>query len=94
MTVEAGHELVEWHIGFDAPPEGDFDAVIVLGGHMNVGEEPDHPWLEDEYAMMSDLVDAELPLFAICLGAQTLAHALGGHVYRLPEQQVGFVEVR
>jgi GMP synthase (glutamine-hydrolysing) len=94
VTVEAGHELVEWHIGFDAPPEGDFDAVIVLGGHMNVGEEPDHPWLEDEYAMMSDLVDAELPLFAICLGAQTLAHALGGHVYRLPEQQVGFVEVR
>ena len=94
VTVEAGHELVEWHIGFDAPPEGDFDAVIVLGGHMNVGEEPDHPWLEDEYAMMSDLVDAELPLFAICLGAQTLAHALGGHVYRLPEQQVGFVEVQ
>ena len=94
VTAEAGHELVEWHIGFDAPPEGDFDAVIVLGGHMNVGEEPDHPWLEDEYAMMSDLVDSELPLFAICLGAQTLAHALGGHVYRLPEQQVGFVEAQ
>jgi GMP synthase-like glutamine amidotransferase len=94
VILEAGHELVEWHIGFDAPPEGDFEAVLVLGGEMNVGEEPDHPWLEDEYAMLANLVEAELPLFAICLGAQTLAHALGGHVYRLPEQQVGFVEVR
>ncbi len=94
VIVEAGHELVEWHIGFDPPPAGDFEAVLVLGGQMNVGEEPDNPWLEDEYAMLRNLVDSELPLFTICLGAQTLAHALGGHVYRLPEQQAGFVEVR
>jgi GMP synthase (glutamine-hydrolysing) len=93
VIAEAGHELVEWHIGFDPPPEGDFEAVLVLGGHMNVGEEPDHPWLEDEYGMLANLVESELPLFAICLGAQTLAHALGGHVYQLAEQQVGFVEV-
>ena len=43
------------------PPEGDFDAVLVLGGHMNVGEEPDHPWLEDEYEMLRDLVDVRAP---------------------------------
>jgi GMP synthase-like glutamine amidotransferase len=94
VILENGHELIEWHIGFDPPPEGDFDAVLVLGGQMNVGEEPDNPWLEDEYAMMRQLVDSELPLFAICLGAQTLANSFGGHVYRLPEQQVGFVEVK
>jgi GMP synthase (glutamine-hydrolysing) len=94
VITDAGHELVEWQIGVDEPPPGDFEAVLVLGGHMNVGEEMRHPWLEDEYAMLRDLVESEVPLFAICLGAQTLAHALGGHVYRLPEQQAGFVEVR
>jgi GMP synthase (glutamine-hydrolysing) len=43
--------------------------------------------------MLRNLVDAGAPLFAICLGAQTLAHALGGDVSRLSAQQAGFVDV-
>ena len=89
VIVEAGHELVEWQIGAESRPAGDFEAVVVLGGEMNVGEERDHPWLEDEYAMLRNLVDAELPLFAICLGAQTLAHALGGDVSAFPSSRPG-----
>jgi GMP synthase (glutamine-hydrolysing) len=94
VIVEAGHELVEWQIGVEAQPDGDFDAVLVLGGDMNVGEEDEYPWLEDEYALLRGLVDSRAPLFAVCLGAQTLAHALGAGVTQLPEQQAGFVEVR
>ena len=73
-----GHELVEWEIGAEPPPAGDFDAVLVLGGHQNVGEEAEYPWLADEYQLLRDLVADETPLFAVCLGAQTLAHAFGG----------------
>jgi GMP synthase-like glutamine amidotransferase len=94
VIAEAGQELVEWEIGVDERPPGDFDAVVVLGGHMNVGEETRHPWLEDEYALLRHLIDSQVPTFTICLGAQTLAHAVGGRVFRLPEQQAGFVEVR
>ena len=93
VITSAGHELVEWEIGATPEPAGDFDAVLVLGGHQNVGEEDEHPWLNDEYELLRSWVADEMPLFAICLGAQTLSHAFGGHVAKLPEQQAGFVDV-
>ena len=89
----AGHELVEWQIGTGSRPGGGFDAVLVLGGHMNVGEEAEHPWLEDEYELVRGLVASSTPLFAVCLGAQTLAHAFGARVERLPVRQAGFTRV-
>jgi GMP synthase (glutamine-hydrolysing) len=93
VILAAGHELVEWEISSrGAPPDG-FDAVLVLGGHQNVGEEAEHPWLLEEYGLLRGWVEAGTPLFAICLGAQTLAHAFGAPVEALPEQQVGFREV-
>ena len=88
-----GHELVEWKLTTEPRPAGDFEAALVLGGHQNVGEEVEHPWLETEYDLLRELVAAETPLFAICLGAQTLAHAFGARVAKLPAQQAGFVEV-
>jgi GMP synthase-like glutamine amidotransferase len=94
VSRESGHELVEWEIGAEPRPAGGFEAVLVLGGHQNVGEEVAYPWLEQEYALLRTLVETETPLFAVCLGAQTLAHAFGGRVARLPERQAGFSEVR
>lgn len=93
VITSEGHELVEWEIGAAAQPAGDFDAVLVLGGHQNVGEEDEHPWLEDEYELLRSWVADETPLFAICLGAQTLSHAFGGRVAKLREQQAGFAQV-
>ena len=91
ITAE-GHELVEWKITTEPRPAGGFDAALVLGGHQNVGEEAEYPWLEVEYDLLRELVAGETPLFAICLGAQTLAHAFGARVAKLPAQQAGFVE--
>jgi len=88
----AGHELLEWDITTSGRPPAGFDAVLVLGGHQNVGEEDEHPWLLDEYELLRGWVEAGTPLFAICLGAQTLAHAYGAPVDPLPQQQIGFVE--
>jgi GMP synthase-like glutamine amidotransferase len=90
---DAGHELVEWEIGSGPRPGGEPDAVLVLGGHQNVGEEDEHPWLEEEYELLREWVASETPLFGICLGAQTLAHAFGGPVAPLGRQQAGFNEV-
>jgi GMP synthase-like glutamine amidotransferase len=93
VIADEGHELVEWEIGAAPQPAGSFDAWIVLGGHQNVGEEDEYPWLRDEYDLLRDLVETGTPLFAVCLGAQTLAHALGAEVAKLPAQQAGFTEV-
>ena len=93
VIVEAGHELLEWELPAQGRPPVGFDAVLVLGGGMNVGEELEHPWLHDEYDLLRGWVEAETPLLGICLGAQTLAHAFGARVARAPARQMGFREV-
>jgi len=91
VILEAGHELVEWDIRLQGPPPDGFDAVFVFGGDQNVGEEVEHPWLHDEYRALRRLVEDETPLFCVCLGSQTLAHATGGVAEPVGETIAGFV---
>ena len=75
------------------PPLDGFAAVLVFGGNQNVGEEVDHPWLHEEYDALRRWVDESVPLLGVCLGAQTLAHALGGEVGPVPGGQLaGFYD--
>jgi GMP synthase-like glutamine amidotransferase len=91
VIAEDGHELLVWDIrASGAPASSDFDAVIVLGGDQNVGEELEHPWLHEEYAALRRWVDDGTPLLAICLGAQTLAHTLGATVRPIGDTLAGF----
>jgi GMP synthase-like glutamine amidotransferase len=93
VIVEDGHELVEWDIrSRGAPSSSELDAVIVLGGDQNVGEELEHPWLHEEYEVLRRWVDEQTPLLGICLGAQTLAHALGAPVEPIGETLSGFYD--
>jgi GMP synthase-like glutamine amidotransferase len=94
VIAEAGHELLEWEITAQgSPPLDGHDAAIVFGGDQNVGEEVRHPWLHDEYAALLRWVGDGTPLLGVCLGAQTLAHALGGVVDPVPGGQLaGFYE--
>ena len=91
VIADGGHDLIEWDIRTrGAPASADFDAVIVLGGDQNVGEEVEHPWLHEEYDALRRWVDDGTPLLAICLGAQTLAHATGGTVGPVGGTLAGF----
>ena len=93
VVRDEGHELVEWELPAQGPPPGGFDAVLVFGGSMNVGEEDEHPWLRDEYELLRGWVAAGTPLLGICLGGQTLAHATGGRVARAADWKAGFYEI-
>ncbi len=91
-----GHELEEWSlIDAKAPPRsiGEYDAVLVFGGDQNVGQERKHPWLWIEYEVLRELVERRVPLFGVCLGAQTLARATGAWVGPSPEPERGFFPV-
>lgn len=77
------------HAGDRVPADFDnVDAVVSLGGPQNVGEE--HAFMEREYAYLKAAHERQLPLVGICLGAQMIAHALGGQVTKMASPEVGF----
>lgn len=86
-----GHELVEWDARGGGSPPG-ADAVIVLGGKQNVGEEERYPWLVREYELLRDWLERGTPLLGVCLGSQTLAYAAGARVTKAPAPLAGFYE--
>jgi GMP synthase (glutamine-hydrolysing) len=92
VVLEEGHALTLWDIRTHGAPPGGFDAVFVFGGDQNVGEELEHPWLHDEYGALRRLVADETPLFAVCLGAQTLARAFEADVSSIGMPLAGFYE--
>ncbi len=71
-----------------------YDALIVLGGPMNVDEGHRYPHLLTEMRLLQAALDAGLPILGICLGAQLLAHVLGAHVGRNRAQELGWHPVR
>jgi GMP synthase-like glutamine amidotransferase len=96
VILAEGHELEEWSVvGDPAPPRPieEYDAVIVLGGHMNVDQEQRYPWLRDEDAVIRGLVEHKVPFLGICLGGQLLAKATDARVGRSPEPERGFTRV-
>ncbi len=88
--LDAGFELVEWDPRTGSSPAG-HSAVIALGGATNPDE--DAPWLESERALLREAVRREIPVLAVCLGAQLLAQALGGSAPRMPRTRLGWYPV-
>ncbi len=57
-----------------------YDALVVLGGPQAAYDDDGAPWLGPTKALLRAAVAADLPVLAVCLGAQLLAEALGGVV--------------
>jgi GMP synthase (glutamine-hydrolysing) len=91
----AGVELDErrlWH-GDPLPALEQVDGVLVLGGDQSVRGIADDPVLAAEADLLRDAVDREVPVLGVCLGAQLLAHALGGSVARLPRRMIAWTQI-
>ena len=91
-----GHRVtvVDFEKEPDARPEPEhFDALIVLGGPMNVEEAGKRVHLQTEIAAIGTALAHNQPVLGICLGAQLLAHALGARVYRSPVSEIGWYDL-
>ena len=75
----------------ETPPEPSaFDALVVMGGPMNIYDYAAHPWLRREKAAIRAAVDAGKRVLGVCLGAQLLADVLGGPVTRNADSEIGW----
>ena len=72
----------------------DCRGVIILGGPMNVDDESDYPFLAEEKTFIRELIGKEIPLLGICLGAQLIAQAAGGTVFKAHEKEIGWYEIK
>jgi GMP synthase (glutamine-hydrolysing) len=84
VELDEGDPLPDWR---------EFPAIVVMGGPMGAYDEPDHAWLTEEKRLLREAVEADVPVWGVCLGAQLLASALGARVYRGEHPEVGMLPV-
>ena len=56
------------------------DGVVVSGSTAGVYDSGDYPWMDEEMALVRELVEREIPTLGICFGHQLVNAALGGIV--------------
>ena len=87
-----GHQVsgTRLYAGETPPDSAAFDALVVMGGPMNIYEYDRYPWLRGEKRLIRAAVDAGKRVLGVCLGAQLLADVLGGPVTRNADSEIGW----
>lgn len=76
------------------PLQSEFDLLVILGGPMGVYDEEKFPWLVGEKTFIKETIRQRKMVLGICLGAQLIAEALGGKVYRNRYKEIGWHPVK
>lgn len=69
---------------------GEYAGLIIMGGPMSANDEDKYPFLGETMELIHKFDGAAKPVLGICLGAQIIARAYGGEVYRMGAQESGF----
>ncbi|MDO8637705.1 MAG: type 1 glutamine amidotransferase [Dehalococcoidia bacterium] len=88
------YDTVAFYKGDSIPPLSLYEALIVLGGPMNVYEEDKYLYLSGQDRAIKQAISQSMPFLGICLGAQLLAKASGAKVVANPVKEIGFSRVQ
>jgi GMP synthase (glutamine-hydrolysing) len=91
----AGVELDERRLlhGDPLPVLEAVDGIVAFGGEQSVRDIAADPLLQAEAELLRDAAGRGVPVLGVCLGAQLLAHTLGGSVARLPRRMVAWAPI-
>jgi GMP synthase-like glutamine amidotransferase len=81
--IELGHRLDVVDPRSPLPDVADYQLVVPLGSEDSAADES-VPYLRAEWALLGAAIEADIPVFGICFGAQLLCRVLGGTVGPAP----------
>ncbi len=95
QNLEIDYRYIRLDQGEALPSEEDIaqNALVILGGPMNVYEEDIYPCLKEETELVRYGLSAGVPMIGVCLGAQMIAKAAGAKVYAGQTKEIGWYPV-
>ncbi len=87
---------IPWHVvkideGEPLPRAENIAGLAMMGGAMSAND--DLPWITPMLALVSEAIEADVPVIGHCLGGQLLSKALGGTVSRNAVKEIGWSPV-
>lgn len=86
-------DIVRLDEGAALPAPDSVDALIVMGGPMGVGDGDRIDFIDSERAFINEVLNRQLPVLGVCLGAQLIASVRGADVYPNHVSEVGWFPV-
>ena len=82
--LRKGHHLsnTQLYKNEPLPAIDNVDWLIIMGGPMEIYDETEFPWLQQERDFIRQVIKAGKTVLGICLGARLIAAALGAKVYK------------
>ena len=81
-------EIYNLYLGEKLPEAKKDDLILIMGGPMSVREinNEKYFWLKDETDFLKRAIENQISIIGVCLGAQILAHILGGKIEKLKDE--------
>jgi GMP synthase-like glutamine amidotransferase len=86
-------EVLEAHEEWEVPDLSDSVAFVASLGSPDHAYDDEVPWLARELEVLARAHAAELPVYGICFGSQSLARSLGAPTRLADEPEIGWYEV-
>ena len=81
-------EIYNLSLGEKLPEAKKEDLILIMGGPMSVRDITNEKyfWLIEETEFIKSAIENKISIIGVCLGAQLIAHILGGKIVRLKDE--------